>query len=244
MFERRDHDFTGQELRNVVVRGADFRGGGLTDCRLRGVDVWNVDISGELQNVVINGVDVAPLIEAELDRRDPQRARMRPETPDGFREAWAILEGRWAATVERARTFSEERLHESVDDEWSFIQTLRHLCFATDAWVGRMILGDPAPWHPLELPWDEAPGWDGIPWDRDARPSLDEVLAVRRERQAMVAKVIDELTPEQLAGTVTMTEAGWPQLEEFPVEQCLSIVLNEEYQHRLYAERDLTALES
>jgi hypothetical protein len=60
----------------------------------------------------------------------------------------------------------------------------------------------------------------------------------------MVAKVIDELTPEQLAGTVTMTEAGWPQLEEFPVEQCLSIVLNEEYQHRLYAERDLTALES
>jgi hypothetical protein len=244
MFERRDHDFTGQELRNVVVRGADIRAGGITDCRLRGVDIWNVEISADLENVVINGVDVAPLIEAELDRRDPERARMRPETPEGFREAWAILEARWAATVERAGSFPHERLHESVDDEWSFIQTLRHLCFASDAWVGRMVLGNPSPWHPLDLPWDEAPGWDGIPWDRDARPGLDEVLAVRRGRQAMVAKVIDQLTPEQLSSTVTMEEPGWPQLEEFPLSRCLLIVLNEEYQHRQYAERDLAALDS
>ena len=244
MFERRDHDFTGHELRNVVVRGGDLRGGGIADCRLRGVDVWNVEISGELQNVVINGVEVAPLIEAELDRRDPERARMRPETPDGFREAWAILEARWTATVERARTFPEERLHQHVDDEWSFIQTLRHLCFASDAWVGRMVLGDPSPWHPLDLPWDEAPGWDGIPWDRDARPALDEVLAVRRERQAMVATVIDGLTAEQLSSSVTMEEPGWPRLRDFPLAECLLIVLNEEYQHRQYAERDLTALGS
>jgi DinB family protein len=243
MFERRDHDFTGQELRNVVLRGADLRAGGIADCRLRGVDIWNVEVSGDLENVVINGVDVAPLIEAELDRRDPERAMMRPETPEGFREAWAILEDRWAATVERARTFPEQRLHESVDDEWSFVQTLRHLCFASDAWVGRMVLGNPAPWHPLDLPWDEAPGWDGIPWDRDARPGLEEVLDVRRERQTMVATTIDDLTPEQLSSSVTMEAPGWPRLEEFPLEKCLLIVLNEEYQHRQYAERDLAALD-
>ncbi|HET6936975.1 MAG TPA: DinB family protein [Nocardioides sp.] len=244
MFERRDHDFTGQQLRNVVLRGADMRSGGIADCRLRGVDIWNVEISGDLDNVVINGVDVAPLVEAELDRRDPERPKMRPETPEGFREAWAILEDRWAATVERARTFPEERLHEPAGDEWSFIETLRHLCFASDAWVGRMVLGNPSPWHPLDLPWDEAPGWDGIPWDRDARPGLDEVLAVRRDRQAMVARAIDELTPERLASTVTMAEPGWPRLEDFPLERCLLIVLNEEYQHRQYAERDLTALDA
>jgi hypothetical protein len=243
MVERREYDFTGQALRNVVLRRADVRGGGIADCRLRGVDIWNVQIDGELQNVVINGVEIAPLIEAELDRRDPDRARMRPDTPEGFREAWAILEGRWTATVERARGLPEERLHESVGDEWSFIQTLRHLCFATDAWVGRMVLGNPAPWHPLDLPWDEAPGWDGIPWDREARPGLDEVLAVRRDRQAMVARVVAALTPEQLSSTVTVQEPGWPQLEEFPLQECLLIVLNEEWQHRLYAERDLSALD-
>ena len=243
MTERREHDFTGTSLRNVIVRGADLRGGGIADSRIRGMDIWNVDIHAELQNVVINGVDIAPLIEAELNRRDPERTKMRPTTPDGFREAWTILERRWAATVERAQTFDEPQLHESVADEWSFVQTLRHLCFASDAWVGRMVLGNSSPWHPLDLPWDEAPGWDGIPWDRDARPGLDEVLAVRRDRQAMVGTVIEGLTTEQLDSTVTRTEPGWPQLEDFPLKQCLLIVLNEEWEHRSYAERDLTALE-
>ena len=105
-----------------------------------------------------------------------------------------------------------------------------------------MVLGDPAPWHPLDLPWDEAPGWDGIPWDRQARPLLGEVLVVRRTRQAMVRDVIAALTPEQLASTVRQTEPGWPQLEDFPLAQCLLIVVNEEWHHRVYAERDLDAL--
>jgi hypothetical protein len=244
MHERQEHDFSGTDLRHVIVRGADLRGGGFTDCRLRGVDIWNVEIHADLQDVVINGVDIAPLIEAELNRRDPERVTMRPETPEGFREAWAVLERRWAETVERAVSFDEARLHQPVGDEWSFVQTLRHLCFASDAWVGRMVLGNPSPWHPLDLPWDEAPGWDGIPWDREARPGLDEVLAVRRDRQAMVRQVIEALTEDQLAGTVTQTEPGWPRLEDFPLKECLLIVLNEEWEHRQYAERDLTALET
>jgi hypothetical protein len=59
---------------------------------------------------------------------------------------------------------------ELVDVEWSFIQTLRHLNFASAAWVAWMVRGTASPWHPLDLPWDEAPGWDGIPWNREARP--------------------------------------------------------------------------
>ncbi|MGH3206180.1 MAG: DinB family protein [Trebonia sp.] len=90
-------------------------------------------------------MDIGPLVEAELDRRDPNRARMRPTEPAGFREAWDILERLWDGTVEHARKLPPELLHESVDDEWSFTETLRHLTFATDAWVRRAILGDPAP---------------------------------------------------------------------------------------------------
>ncbi len=105
-----------------------------------------------------------------------------------------------------------------------------------------MILSTASPWHPMDLPWDEAPGWDGIPWDREARPSLDEVLTVRRERQTMVRGIMESLTDEQLASEVTRTEPGWPQAENFPVKECLRIVLTEEWEHRLYAERDLTAL--
>jgi hypothetical protein len=32
-------------------------------------------------------------------------------------------------------------------------------------------------------------------------------------------------------------------VEDFPFKECLHIVLNEEWEHRRYAERDLTALE-
>lgn len=245
-------DLTGSELRqvrlndttwrDVDVDGADIRGTAFNRCRLRGVELVDVEIHGELQHVVVNGVDIAPLVEAELDRQMPERAKMRPDDPDGFRDAWAVLERLWEATLARARALPDSALHTGVDDEWSFIQTLRHLNFASAAWIGRMVLGSPSPWHDLDLPWDEAPGWEGIPWDRDAHPSLDEVLSVRRDRQAMVRGVIESLTDDQLAATVTRTEPGWPQLEGFPVRQCLLIVLNEEWEHRLYAERDLTAL--
>jgi hypothetical protein len=37
---------------------------------------------------------------------------------------------------------------------------------------------------------------------------------------------------------------GWPpESETIAVAHCLSVVINEEWEHRLYAERDLTALE-
>ncbi len=254
MTEFREQDLTGSRfervsLRDANMRSVDFtgvqvRGSLFSGTRMRGVELVDVDISGELQNVVVNGVDIAPLVEAELDRRMPDRAKMRPDDSDGFREAWAILERLWEDTLARGMTFPEAALHRRVDGEWSFIQTLRHLNFGSAAWVDRMILGNPSPWHPLDLPWEEAPGWDGIPCDREARPALDEVLAVRRERQATVRRVVASLTDQQLASRVTRTEPGWPRLEGFPVAECLRTVLNEGWHHRLYAERDLTALEN
>ena len=120
--------------------------------------------------MVVNGVDIAPLVEAELDRREPGRVKMRPTDPAGYRAAWDLVEQLWDGTVAPARTLDPTLLHESVDGEWSFIETLRHLAFATDAWVRRAVLGDPAPWHPLDLPWDQMPDLPGIPRDRDVRP--------------------------------------------------------------------------
>jgi hypothetical protein len=238
-------DLTGAELRSVDLSRARFRGVDLSGVVMRGVEMVAVRIDGEIQDLVVNGVDVAPLVEAELDRRDPDRARMRPTDPAGFREAWGIVERLWDGTVERARGLDPKLLHESVDEEWSFIETLRHLVFATDAWVRRAVLGDPSPWDPLDLPWDEMPDIPGIPRDRQVRPSLDEVLALRRDRMATVRRVVEALTEDSLAAHTEPVEGvGWPPPQSFPVRKCLLIVLNEEWQHRLFAERDLDALEA
>lgn len=250
-----DDDLSGSTFDTVDLSGSTFRACSLSDVRitgtdlhravLRGVELLDVTIDGELQNVVINGVDVAPLIEAELDRREPLRAKMRPNDAAGFREAWALLEQLWEQTVERARGLEPEQLHESVDGEWSFVETLRHLAFATDAWVRRAVLGDPAPWHPLDLPWDEMPDTPGIPRDREVRPSLDEVLELRHDRMAGVRALLDSLTDTSLAAVTEPVEGpGWPRPQSYPVRECLLIVLNEEWHHRLFAERDLDAIEA
>ncbi len=188
-------DLSGADLHAVDLSGARFRGVDLSGVVMRGVELVDVDIYGEIENLTVNGVDVGPLITAELDRRHPDRVKMRPVDPAGFAEAWDLLGRLWDRTVERARLLPPDLLHESVDGEWSFIETLRHLVFATDAWVRRAILGDPAPWDRLDLPWDEMPETPGTPRDREVRPALD-------------------------------------------------VVLNEEWEHRLYAERDLQALEA
>ena len=251
-------DFTGADLSgstfdDVDLRRARFRDTTLRDSvfssvDLRGLrirDAWftDVDISADIENVRINGVDVVPLIDAELNRRYPERPLMQPADADGYRLAWDILERRWEQTVGRARRLDPALLHEQVDGEWSFIETLRHLVFATDAWIRRAMLGDPSPWHPLGLPHDEMPDIPGVPRDRAARPTLDEVLAVRSDRQATMRNLLAELTDDQLSGTTTaVADPGYPESESFPVTRCLLCILNEEWQHRLYAERDLEAL--
>jgi hypothetical protein len=238
-------DLAGSRFEMVDLTGARFHNVDLTGAVIRGALLVNVDISGEIQDVRINGVDVVPLLEAELDRRYPDRARMRPADADGYRQAWDILERLWQQTVTRARAMPPGLLHERVNGEWSFIETLRHLVFATDAWVRRAILGQPSPWDPLDLPHDEMPDEPSVPWDTSARPSLDQVLALRADRMATVRQVIAGLTDAALAGmTEPVTEPGYPPPESFPVRRCLLAILNEEWEHRLYAERDLDLLTS
>jgi hypothetical protein len=146
-------DFTREDLRGsrferVDLSGSEFRASDLTETRFRGVEMsrvvmrgvglFDVDIHGEIGNLTINGVDIGPLVNAELDRRYPDRAKMRPTDPAGFRDAWDVVE-----------RFSE----------------------------------------PVEGP-------------------------------------------------------GWPKSRRYPVRECLLCILNEEWEHLLYAERDLNALEA
>jgi hypothetical protein len=236
-------NLSGAQLHSVDLAGARFRGVDLSGVVMRRVELVGVAIHGGSENVSVSGVDIGPLVNAELDRRYPGQPRC-ARTIQCASARHGILERLWGETVERARCCTE-LLHESVDGEWSFTETLRHLVFATDSWIRRAILGDPSPWDALDLPWDEMPDTPGVPRDRDARPSLDAVLELRRDRMATVRQVIASLTATALDGrTEPVDGPGWPQSRSYPVRDCLLCILNEEWEHRLYAERDLAALEA
>src|SRR6202012_1815342 len=128
---------------SVYLNGARFRDVDLRGVTMRGVYVADAEIYGEIDRLTINGVEVMPLVEAELNRRYPERVKLRPVDPAGFQVAWDVVERFWAELVEEARGRPAESLHESVAGEWSFIETLRHLVFATECWARRAILGEP-----------------------------------------------------------------------------------------------------
>jgi hypothetical protein len=77
------------------------------------------------------------------------------------------------------------------------------------------------------------------------RPTLDAVLELRRGRMSTVRQVINGLTDESLeAQTQPVEGPGWPESRSYPVRACLLVILNEEWVHRLFAERDLDAVEA
>src|SRR6478735_5490477 len=133
------------DLAGAVFWGADLHGARFRDVDLTGVTIthaWlvGVDIDALIDRVVINGVDVTAYVN-ERDPWYPLRAMLRPSDSDGMQAAWAALEDEWAKTLARAGALPEASLHESVNGEWSFVQTIRHLVFAMDKWFTVPILG-------------------------------------------------------------------------------------------------------
>ena len=156
-----------------------------------------------------------------------------------------MLEGLWAGTTERASRLPERLQAQRVDGEWSFVETVRHLVFATDCWLFRAVLLARHPYHPWGIPWSGVqPEWArqlGV--DLAATPALVEVLPVRLARQEAVRATLSNLTDPELAEARTPpAEPGHPSGER-SVLQCLHVLLNEEWEHHRYAVRDLDLLE-
>jgi len=231
------------ELKNARIREADLSGAQIRGVNFSNVtitDSWlfNTDISGMIGGLKINGVEVEPLIEAELDRRHPERTKLRPTDVEGLRVAFDVVDDMWKQTIERARRLPEPQLHERVGGEYSFVETLRHLIFATDSWVVRLVLRVPNAYHewalPPDLPVDAPP---------DTGPGLDAVLEVRAERMARIRDYLSHATPTDLVATMSPPDpTGHPQ-GNHRVLDCFRIVLREEWWHNQYATRDLAILE-
>ncbi len=230
----------------------DLRDTRFVDCDLSGARIVDgclvdVDITGYVSNLVVNGVDVTEYVDAELDRRHPERAQLRTvQNAADFRAMWATIERLWSELTARAERLPESVRHERVADEWSFVETLRHLVYITDSWVSRTILDQERPFHPLGLPQTAYAPADAaaLGMDLDAKPSYGEVLEARADRVAVVHDVLDGLTDAELGRLCRRTPApGYPE-EDRPVGECLGVLMDEECEHYRFANRDLTILES
>ena len=149
--ELRGAEFVDADLRGARFVRADLSGVVMREAQVDGADIDAPWLSNSDTFLRVNGVDVIPLVEAELNRRFPGRADRRVKDPDGLRAAWATLERTWAATLERVAAMPSGTVDVSVDGEWSFAETLRHLVLATDVWLRRAVLKVEQPFHPIGL---------------------------------------------------------------------------------------------
>lgn len=236
-------DLQGTEFVGANLRGARFIESDLSGLVMRGVDVRDADIDapwladGETF-FRINGVDVIQFVEAELDRRFPGRADRKAADPDGLRAAWAALERAWAATMDRAAAMPPGTVDASVAGEWSFAQTLRHLVFATDIWLGCGILELDRPYHPVgQADAGTVQRMDKSHFATD--PSYAEVLEARADRVAMVRDLLATITADDLA--TPRKNPHDPEHAE-TTRSCLHVILEEEWEHHRFAVRDLDTL--
>ncbi len=166
------------------------------------------------------------------------------KTAAEYRAAWPRIEELWAGTLAQFDRLPDAARGQRVDDEWSLIETLRHLVFAIDAWASRTVLDEALPYHRLGLTHSGYPPADAVALgiDLEASPSFAEVMEARADRQAVVRGIVDGLTDAELERMCTRNPApGYPE-EPNSVGTCLRVVMREECEHRRYLVRDLAVL--
>ena len=238
------------EFREATFEVRDLRGARFVDCDFSGVRAVSgtfadVELSGWVQHLVVNGVDVTGYVEAELDRRHPERVQLRNlQGPDDFRAMWATIGTLWYDLADRVAGSPDGTAEARVDGEWSYAQTLRHLIWVTDGWAARTILDQERPYHRLGLPQDWFPSSDAgaLGIAVDSEPSLEEIVEARTIRMAQIQDIVDGLSGAELGRAVTRTPGPHYPDEPRTVAECLWVVMEEECDHYRYAVRDLDRL--
>jgi hypothetical protein len=237
-----------QEFEGAMFVRASFKGATLRSCDVSGVTMRSVEVGGLdidshdlfFGSLIVNGVDVVPLVDAELNRQFPGRELQKARTPDGLQDGWAAVQAAWETTVSNT---PPELVDAHVDDEWSLAQTLRHLVLATDAWFRGGIMAIEQPFHEIGLIFTGAAdmGFDMSIFRTDA-PAFDDVLAVRADRQHLVTNFLATVTPELLAEE---RRNPWDGDDDWhpTVGDCARVILEEEWAHLRYVRRDLALLQ-
>jgi hypothetical protein len=154
------------------------------------------------------------------------------------RESLAKAQARLDTTIRRLSSFTEDERRQRVDDEWSAVESLRHLVLVIDLWLSKTILGQHDPFDPIALPPTFMPPklFPDSSIDPDARPSFDDTCAVLRERMDRLHRYVDELTSDELSRPI--------EAHAHTVGGALDVIFTELAAHDHFVNRDLDQLEA
>jgi len=153
--------FENCNMAGVVFHNVNLEGAVFDDVNLAGASIHNANLGNftiddaYIKGLTIFGFRVDQLIEAELDRRDPERVRLR--MADCFdRECMrAVLqhlgEVRSGFAAFLRGTDPAMLVTRPDPDHWSLVEHLRHLIFAEDLYLNRWLLQNNEPWCKLGL---------------------------------------------------------------------------------------------
>ncbi len=150
----------------------------------------------------------------------------------------------WTQTVDRVRRMPTGSEFRRVDDEWSAVETLRHLVFVHDSWFRRCCRGLTEPFTPLGLASGGESEQLAHGLDPAAAPSLDDVVAVWTAQATELREWLGTASTAELNATAPVPEDGrWPPYARGrTVGQCLRTVLDEVWAHHGFCVRDLNQL--
>jgi hypothetical protein len=236
----RTKEFEGATFVEASFKGATLRFSDVSGVTMRSVDVDGLDIDSHdlfFGSLFVNGVDVVPLVDAELNRQFPGRELQKAQTPEGLREGWVAVQSAWQETLEGTPT---DLVDAHVEGEWSLAQTLRHLILATDAWLRGGVLRMEHPFHEIGQIFTgaEEMGFDMSVFRVDP-PSYEEILTVRAERQQLVTDFLATATTDLLAEE---RDEPWGGDWRPSVGDCIRVILEEEWAHLRYIRRDLAGM--
>lgn len=149
-------NMAGAIFHNVNLEGSAFDDVNLAGASIRNANMRNFSIAdADIRGLTIYGFHIDQLIEAELDRRDPERVRLRMEDcydPECVRAVLDHLCEVRASFGDFLRKADPPLLVLRPDpDNWSVLENLRHLIFAEDLYLNRWLLQNDEPWCKLGL---------------------------------------------------------------------------------------------
>jgi hypothetical protein len=201
-------------FRAVNLQRAVFDDVNLAEVRIRNGFLAGLSIEDSfVGGLTVNGFRVDLLIEAELDRRDPERIRLRmTDTADP--ECVRAVLNRLDVVREEFRALVRSTDRSSLTtrpgpESWSVVETIRHMLFAADMYLNRRLLQNAEPLSRLGLLSTHLVGHPRLA-EVGSEPTDDAeaLLAAWDEIHARTRELADHAAPEELRRDTSQSGFG------------------------------------